>query len=844
MHRPSVSIIVINFNGKKHLVACLNSLLAQHYPSNALEIIVVDNASHDGSCALIRQQFPTISLIENRENLGFAPAVNQAVRLSQAQYVALINNDAKADADWIEHLVADIEVHRAEKVIAVGAKMLDWEGQQIDFIQAALNIFGHGNQPFTRMPSTSVLGQAGPQLFACGGAMLADRAAFLAIGGFDQSYFAYFEDVDFGWRAWLLGYQIRFNPAAVVYHRQHATANTMGGHQIRMLLERNALRTIIKHYADEQLWRILPAALLLIIQRSLLDGSGSFDRKEFDLRLRKQGDQTSTMQVPKIMLSYLAALGDVLDGWDALWAERQRLQSLRQRTDAELFNLFEQPFGLIDLDIQLHMQQQTMVESFKLRELMPNPTTNVLIVSIDPLQAALAGPAIRSVQIAKQLSQHCKVVLAAPDRAELAIPNVQTIAFPSNDGSSLGELALNAEVIIVQGYSLQKYPQLLSAERILVVDLYDPFHFEALELAERRGMTLERAIAVNDASVEALTEQLALGDFFMCASERQRDLWLGALTVSKRLTPEHYHNDPTLRKLIDLVPFGLPNEAPQASQAVMRGVIAGINHDDVIALWGGGIWEWLDPLTIIRAMVELQHSHPQLKLVFMGGQHPNSQDVGVMQRYTEAVELAKQCGLYAKTVFFNQTWVAYDQRVNYLLEADIGVSAHHNHTETRFAFRTRLLDYLWASLPMIVSEGDTLADVVQQQQLGQVVAIEDVQGWVKALEQATDARSSREQRQAQFAHVQQEYTWEQACAPLVAFCRQPQYAADKRRNVKAQNKQPGHTSMRYRMDELDRVVAEKNEHITQLEQQIKGLENGKIMRLLNWIKQNIGRRAN
>lgn len=843
MDRPSVSIIVINFNGKKHLVDCLNSLFAQRYPSSALEIIVVDNASHDGSCDLIRQQFPKVRLIENRENAGFAPAVNQAVRLSQAKYVALINNDAKADPNWIEHLVADIEAHQAEKVLAVGAKMLNWEGQQIDFIQAALNVFGHGNQPFTRMPTASVAGQTGSQLFACGGAMLADRAAFLAIGGFDESYFAYFEDVDFGWRAWLLGYQIRFNPAAVVYHRQHATANTMGGHQIRALLERNALRTIIKHYADEQLWRILPAALLLIIQRSLLDGSGGFDRKEFDLRLRKQGDQTSTMQVPKIMMSYIAALGDVLDGWDSLWAERQRLQTLRQRSDTELFKLFEQPFGLIDLDVRLHMQQQTMVESFKLRELMPNPTTNVLIVSIDPLQAALAGPAIRSVQIAKQLSQHCKVVLAAPDQADLAIPNVQTIAFPSSNGNSLGELALNAEVIIVQGYSLQKYPQLLNAERILVVDLYDPFHFEALELAERRGLSLERAIELNDSSVAALTEQLVLGDFFICASERQRDLWLGALTVSKRLTPDHYRNDPTLRKLIDIVPFGLPSEPPQATQPVMRGVIEGINHDDVIALWGGGIWEWLDPLTIIRAMAELQQSHPQLKLVFMGGQHPNSQDVGVMQRYGEAVELAKQLGLHAKTVFFNQTWVAYDQRVNYLLEADLGVSAHHNHAETRFAFRTRLLDYLWASLPMIVSAGDSLADLVQQQQLGQVVAIEDVQGWVKALVHAAEQPVDRQQRQAQFAHIQQAYTWEQACAPLVEFCHQPHYAADKRRNVKAQSKQQGHTSMRYRMDELDRVVAEKNDHIAQLEQHIKGLENGKVMRLLKWVKKNIERRA-
>ncbi len=839
----TVAVVVINYNGLRHLEACFDSLIKQSYAAHLIEMILVDNNSTDGSQDFVGKHFPSVRIIQNHTNAGFAPAVNQAARATQADYLALINNDAAAEADWLAVLVAEIAAYRDDGVICVGSLMLDWEGQRIDFINSGINYYGHGNQPLHQLPVAAVADQPHELLFACGGAMLVDRAAFLEIGGFDEDYFAYFEDVDFGWRTWLYGYKVRFTPQAVVRHRHHATANTMYGHQVRKLLERNALATIIKNYDDHNLQRILPAALLLMLKRSLLDAGTSFDRREFDLRRRDSSSFNPTMEVPKIMLSYIAALGDVIEDWPRLWSQRSLIQARRKRPDTAILPLFQQPFAVIDLDLSLHLFQETMTETFNLRSIFePGQTTNVLIVSTDPLHDQLAGPGIRAVEMARYLSQTCHVVLAAPERAEIAIPDVRCIAFPRDDPAMLQHLANGVEVVIVQGYTLSKYPALHETERIIVVDLYDPFHLETLELIERRNLPPEQASTLIEHSVAVLNEQLLAGDFFICASERQRDLWLGALGTLGRLAPATYRRDPTLRTLIDVVPFGLPPEPPALTQKVLKGVVPGIAPDDIVLLWGGGIWEWLDPLTVIHAMARLKQSRPDIKLFFLGQHHPNPTEVGPMAMYQQAINLATEHGLLNQTVFFNSRWVEYDQRHNYLLEADIGISAHIEHIETRFAFRTRLLDYMWAGLPMIVSAGDTLADRVADWNLGRVVAIGDVAAWTAAILDLAAQRRSAAAPAGQFAAAQQHFAWSNALKPLIEFCRAPRYAADKRTAVAQKSPSaPGQPSVRYRMDELDRVVAEKNAHITHLEAMIQRLENGRVLRLLGAVRRLIGR---
>lgn len=143
-----------------------------------------------------------------------------------------------------------------------------------------------------------------------------------------------------------------------------------------------------------------------------------------------------------------------------------------------------------------------------------------------------------------------------------------------------------------------------------------------------------------------------------------------------------------------------------------------------------------------------------------------------------AYELTQRLGLLDTHIFFND-WVSYDERQNFLLEADIGVSLHQPTIETHYSFRTRILDYIWAGLPIIANTGDTLADLVDQEDLGRVVPVGDGAATREALLRLLDLQpSAREAYHQNFEAVSARLTWERVCTPLIDFCRSPRQAPD------------------------------------------------------------------
>ena len=260
------------------------------------------------------------------------------------------------------------------------------------------------------------------------------------------------------------------------------------------------------------------------------------------------------------------------------------------------------------------------------------------------------------------------------------------------------------------------------------------------------------------------TERVTLecGDAFICASERQRDLWLGALIALGRVGAERYQEDHSLRSLVDVVPFGLEPSPPRHDRDVLRGVVDGIELDDLLLIWGGGIWNWFDPLTVIRGVAQL--ADPGVKLYFLGTRHPNP-GMPEMEMTRQAIALAEELGLRGRSVFFNLGWVPYDERASYLLEADIGVSAHFDELETRFAFRTRLLDCFWADLPTITTTGDTLADLVRERSVGRVVEVGDVDGWAQSIAELALPKE-RERARSGLGELRAELTWPRVVEPL------------------------------------------------------------------------------
>ena len=389
----------------------------------------------------------------------------------------------------------------------------------------------------------------------------------------------------------------------------------------------------------------------------------------------------------------------------------------------------------------------------------------------------MAGPGIRAWELSSVLAAEHRVTLVAIGGALTSHPLVRVLDGPSLSSAEVESLAREHDVALLQGHALRRYPFLASIPTLaLVIDLYDPILFEILCLDHHQPAEQERFFFDNQG---ILIEQIQAGDFFVCASERQRDFWMGMLAAVGRISPRTLAADANLRRLIDVVPFGVPDSAPpEGRPGLLRGGMPGIAADDFLLVWGGGLWDWFDPLTVIRAIHQLSRTHPHVKLVFPGTQHPNP-DVVPMRMTAEAMQLSRTLELDGRSVFFNEGWVRYEERVGYLQEADLGVTAHFPSVETRYAFRTRVLDYLWAGLPVITTEGDEMAELVSALGIGEVVSFGDVDGWAMAIAGLAGEQARRDECAVRARQLAEQFRWTRVASPLTSFCREPRRAPDR-----------------------------------------------------------------
>jgi glycosyltransferase involved in cell wall biosynthesis len=393
--------------------------------------------------------------------------------------------------------------------------------------------------------------------------------------------------------------------------------------------------------------------------------------------------------------------------------------------------------------------------------------TRVVVFTTDPIGPEMPGPAIRAWELARALGEHFDVVLASTVSVSGTHPNAELRLAA---GDAIRQLVDGADVSFAPSALVYMATELRETEKPVVVDIYDPYHLENLEMGGTDRAEEDRAVSRQSGVVNAA---LRRGDFFTCASERQRDFWLGSLAALGRVNPYNYAVDPLLNRLVSVVPFGLPNDPPRRQGPGLRGVVPGIGPDDKVVLWGGGVYNWLDPISLLRAAGRLSHRIPELRVVFLGMRHPNPA-VPQMPVAAELEELSGKLGLTGKHVFFNAGWAPYAHRADFLLDADVAVSTHFDHIETRYSFRSRVLDYLWAGLPMVLTGGDVLADEVAEAGLGVALPAQDDQ----ALEEALEVVLANPPPPELFEAVALLHTWQRAARPLVEFCHNPARAPD------------------------------------------------------------------
>lgn len=261
-----VSIIIVNWNGKKQLADCLSSLEKIDYPS--MEIIVVDNGSTDGSKKEIQKSKSKyqnnnlkFKIILNKKNLGFAKANNQGFKKAKGEYVLILNNDTKVTPDFLTKLVQVIKSD--EKIGVVQPKIIFSDSGRLQAGGAFLTKTGFLHHlGFGKNPNDVKYNQP-LQIFSANGAcMLVRRQVIEKVGLFDPDFFCYFEETDFCWRVWLSGYQIVYAPRSVIYHRGRQTAIKLSSSFIAYHSFKNRICSLIKNLGTPKLVKTLPLNLL------------------------------------------------------------------------------------------------------------------------------------------------------------------------------------------------------------------------------------------------------------------------------------------------------------------------------------------------------------------------------------------------------------------------------------------------------------------------------------------------------------------------------------------------------------------------------------------------------
>ncbi|OGY42592.1 MAG: hypothetical protein A2Y82_01765 [Candidatus Buchananbacteria bacterium RBG_13_36_9] len=320
-----IAIIIVNYNGKEYLPDCLKSLADLACPKENLKIFLIDNASSDDSVDYVKNNFPEIEIIINKENLGFAAGNNiglQKAIAGQFDYIFLLNQDTICQPDFLNKLMAVME--KDEQIAAVQPRLMLYpEINKVNSLGNAIHYLGFG---FSSGGYQQFAGELEPKeiAYASGAAVLMRRQVLEKIGLFDPEFFMYHEDLDLGWRVRMAGYKILVVPSAVVYHKYHFSKSIKKYY----FMERNRFICLLENYKLATLLLILPALIAMELGLLLFSFKSGFWRE----KLRVYG--------------YFLGLKN----WQRIFRERRARKEKRVRSDSEIVKLFTGKIEFQEID--------------------------------------------------------------------------------------------------------------------------------------------------------------------------------------------------------------------------------------------------------------------------------------------------------------------------------------------------------------------------------------------------------------------------------------------------------------------------------------------------------------
>ncbi len=324
------------------------------------------------------------------------------------------------------------------------------------------------------------------------------------------------------------------------------------------------------------------------------------------------------------------------------------------------------------------------------------PIRSVAVLAPEPIRPRMAGMGIRALELARALTADFEVRLLVPNdpaQAREVAGGVEVAAAPLD---RLPQAARGAEAAVVSGHAANSWFHAVP-DLPVVADLYDPFPVENLHYAPTLGAETARH------DRETLDLALSRADFFLCASSEQRLFYAGALLTRGRIGADNFPQDPTLSKLLAVVPFGVP-DSPARGDAARGRTAAGLPPQGPVVLFGG-VYDWYDPGLLLDAWPQILRGRPDARLLFFENPNPETTPQSVFER---ARKRAREINPGGDSIVFSP-WLPYGDRADLYAACNLLVSISGEGLETELAYRTRLLDAAWGGVPAVSVGGGSLA---------------------------------------------------------------------------------------------------------------------------------------
>ncbi|HTO88860.1 MAG TPA: glycosyltransferase [Thermoanaerobaculia bacterium] len=378
----------------------------------------------------------------------------------------------------------------------------------------------------------------------------------------------------------------------------------------------------------------------------------------------------------------------------------------------------------------------------------------VVVLAPEPIRPRMAGMGIRALELARTLSREFEVSVLVPNAEEEARPVAGPLPVVSLGAVDLPAAAAGADSAVVSGHAASAWFRQVPDVPV-AADLYDPFPIENLHYAPALGPEA----AQHDRAAMALA--LARADFFLCASPEQRLFYAGALYASGRIGPGNFSRDPSLERLLAVVPFGVPEEPARGDR--LRGrLAAGVAAEGPLLLFGG-VYDWNEPDLLLEAWPRLAAGIPDARLLFFENPNPESTP---QRAYARTREKARELDREGQAIVFSP-WLPYAERADLYAASDLLVSTSAEGLESDLAFRTRLLDAAWGGVPCVSVAGGRLAQDLERAGAGRCAA-RDPQALVDAIREMLARGGSAREAARAFAVGK---SWGRVARPLVGWCR-------------------------------------------------------------------------